>query len=161
MIGIRLYVEKDNHAAQQDYARLGLKESGYLVLERVPLPRRDTVTPGRQRACQRWRLLTIARVPSGRRAGAETKARTLMSPIRQVRSPLASAVAGVPKASLRAFLEDRNILVGELVGAVLVVGCSLALVISLLANIQRQPAVSTDHVHRGRRRRVRSRVSTP
>jgi len=37
VIGIRLYVEKDNHAAQKVYERLGLEWSGYMVLERVPL----------------------------------------------------------------------------------------------------------------------------
>ena len=37
VIGIRLYVEKDNKAAQRVYERLGMTESGYLVMERVPL----------------------------------------------------------------------------------------------------------------------------
>ncbi len=41
VIGIRLYVEKDNHAAQKVYERLGMERSGYLVYERVPL-HRDT-----------------------------------------------------------------------------------------------------------------------
>lgn len=31
--GIRLYVEKHNHNAQQVYQRLGMKDSGYLLLE--------------------------------------------------------------------------------------------------------------------------------
>jgi GNAT superfamily N-acetyltransferase len=37
VIGIRLYVEKDNQAAQRVYEHLGMTESGYLVMERVPL----------------------------------------------------------------------------------------------------------------------------
>ena len=37
VIGIRLYVEHDNHDAQQTYLKLGLERTGYLVLERCPL----------------------------------------------------------------------------------------------------------------------------
>ena len=37
VVGLRLYVEQDNHAAQQTYARLGLERTTYLLLERVPL----------------------------------------------------------------------------------------------------------------------------
>jgi len=37
VIGLRLYVEKDNHAAQQTYLSLGMERTGYLVLERCPL----------------------------------------------------------------------------------------------------------------------------
>jgi GNAT superfamily N-acetyltransferase len=37
VIGIRLYVKKENHAAQQVYTRMGMEWSGYLVYERVPL----------------------------------------------------------------------------------------------------------------------------
>jgi GNAT superfamily N-acetyltransferase len=36
VVGLRLYVEQDNHTAQQTYARLGLERTGYLVLERSP-----------------------------------------------------------------------------------------------------------------------------
>jgi ribosomal protein S18 acetylase RimI-like enzyme len=35
--GLRLYVEQENHAAQQTYQRLGMQRTGYLVLERCPL----------------------------------------------------------------------------------------------------------------------------
>src|SRR5262249_4154602 len=42
-------------------------------------------------------------------------------------------------AALAAFMEARNILWGELVGALLVVGCSLALVISLWSQVQGYP----------------------
>jgi len=35
--GLRLYVERDNAAARATYARLGMGETGYLVLERCPL----------------------------------------------------------------------------------------------------------------------------
>lgn len=35
--GIRLYVEHENAAARATYARLGMSETGYLVLERCPL----------------------------------------------------------------------------------------------------------------------------
>jgi ribosomal protein S18 acetylase RimI-like enzyme len=38
VIGLRLYVEKENHAAQQTYLSLGMERTGYLVLERCPLP---------------------------------------------------------------------------------------------------------------------------
>ncbi len=37
VIGIRLYVEQDNHPAQQTYERLGLTPTDYLLLERYPL----------------------------------------------------------------------------------------------------------------------------
>jgi ribosomal protein S18 acetylase RimI-like enzyme len=37
VIGLRLYVEKDNRAAQEVYARMGMKPAGYLVLEKYPL----------------------------------------------------------------------------------------------------------------------------
>jgi len=37
VVGLRLYVERDNHAAQQTYQRLGMERTGYLVLERCPL----------------------------------------------------------------------------------------------------------------------------
>ncbi|MBV9124377.1 MAG: GNAT family N-acetyltransferase [Planctomycetes bacterium] len=37
VIGLRLYVENGNRAAQEVYARMGMKAAGYLVLERYPL----------------------------------------------------------------------------------------------------------------------------
>jgi GNAT superfamily N-acetyltransferase len=37
VIGLRLYVERDNHAAQQTYLRMGMEWTSYLVLERYPL----------------------------------------------------------------------------------------------------------------------------
>ena len=37
VIGLRLYVEKDNERAQQTYEQLGMSRTGYLVLERCPL----------------------------------------------------------------------------------------------------------------------------
>jgi ribosomal protein S18 acetylase RimI-like enzyme len=37
VVALRLYVERDNHAAQQTYHRLGMERTGYLVLERCPL----------------------------------------------------------------------------------------------------------------------------
>jgi ribosomal protein S18 acetylase RimI-like enzyme len=33
VIGIRLYVERDNHAAQKTYQRLGMEQAPYLLLE--------------------------------------------------------------------------------------------------------------------------------
>ena len=36
VIGIRLYVERDNAAAQETYARLGFRGTSYLLLERPP-----------------------------------------------------------------------------------------------------------------------------
>jgi hypothetical protein len=44
-----------------------------------------------------------------------------------------------PRRRFRAFLEERNILGGELVGGVLVVGCSLALVIALWQTFSENP----------------------
>lgn len=35
VVGLRLYVEQDNAAAQAVYSRLGLSEAGYRVLERL------------------------------------------------------------------------------------------------------------------------------
>jgi ribosomal protein S18 acetylase RimI-like enzyme len=37
VIGLRLYVEHENHAAQQTYARLGMEKTSYRVFERCPL----------------------------------------------------------------------------------------------------------------------------
>ncbi len=37
VIGIRLYVERDNERAQKTYAQLGLTTTNYLLLERCPL----------------------------------------------------------------------------------------------------------------------------
>ena len=37
VVGLRLYVEEENHDAQQTYERLGMQRSGYLVLQRCPL----------------------------------------------------------------------------------------------------------------------------
>jgi ribosomal protein S18 acetylase RimI-like enzyme len=37
VIGLRLYVEEENHSAQQIYLHLGLGRTGYFVLERFPL----------------------------------------------------------------------------------------------------------------------------
>jgi ribosomal protein S18 acetylase RimI-like enzyme len=37
VIGLRLYVERDNHAAQETYLRLGMEPAGYLVFQRFPL----------------------------------------------------------------------------------------------------------------------------
>jgi ribosomal protein S18 acetylase RimI-like enzyme len=37
VIGLRLYVEHENHAAQETYLALGMERTGYLVLERCPL----------------------------------------------------------------------------------------------------------------------------
>jgi GNAT superfamily N-acetyltransferase len=37
VIGLRLYVERANHAAQETYRRMGMEAAGYLVFERYPL----------------------------------------------------------------------------------------------------------------------------
>jgi GNAT superfamily N-acetyltransferase len=37
VVGLRLYVERENKTAQQTYQRLGFKDVGYLLLERGPL----------------------------------------------------------------------------------------------------------------------------
>jgi GNAT superfamily N-acetyltransferase len=37
VIGLRLYVERQNHIAQQTYQRMGLTPAGYEVFERYPL----------------------------------------------------------------------------------------------------------------------------
>jgi ribosomal protein S18 acetylase RimI-like enzyme len=37
VVGLRLYVEQDNVAAQEVYRRLGMARTGYFVLERFPL----------------------------------------------------------------------------------------------------------------------------
>jgi GNAT superfamily N-acetyltransferase len=37
VVGLRLYVEQENHAAQEVYKRLGMQRSGYLVLEECPI----------------------------------------------------------------------------------------------------------------------------
>jgi ribosomal protein S18 acetylase RimI-like enzyme len=39
VVGLRLYVERDNHAAQETYLNVGMERTGYLVLERCPLDR--------------------------------------------------------------------------------------------------------------------------
>jgi ribosomal protein S18 acetylase RimI-like enzyme len=37
VVGIRLYVERDNERAQRTYESLGMERTTYLVMERVPL----------------------------------------------------------------------------------------------------------------------------
>jgi GNAT superfamily N-acetyltransferase len=37
VVGLRLYVERENHGAQMTYERLGMQASGYFVLERCPV----------------------------------------------------------------------------------------------------------------------------
>jgi GNAT superfamily N-acetyltransferase len=37
VVGLRLYVDRENHGAQRTYQRLGMQVSGYFVLERYPL----------------------------------------------------------------------------------------------------------------------------
>jgi len=37
VIGLRLYVERQNHVAQKTYQNLGMKSAGYEVFERYPL----------------------------------------------------------------------------------------------------------------------------
>lgn len=37
VIGLRLYVERENHAAQQTYLRLGMEWTSYQVMEKYPL----------------------------------------------------------------------------------------------------------------------------
>ena len=37
VVGIRLYVERDNHAAQRTYKDLGMEETAYLMLQRWPV----------------------------------------------------------------------------------------------------------------------------
>jgi GNAT superfamily N-acetyltransferase len=37
VIGLRLYVERDNHAAQETYRRMGMEPTTYVVFERYPL----------------------------------------------------------------------------------------------------------------------------
>lgn len=37
VIGLRLYVERENHAAQQTYLRMGMEWTSYQMLEKYPL----------------------------------------------------------------------------------------------------------------------------
>jgi GNAT superfamily N-acetyltransferase len=37
VVGLRLYVERTNQRAQQTYGRCGLRDAGYVVMERIPL----------------------------------------------------------------------------------------------------------------------------
>jgi GNAT superfamily N-acetyltransferase len=37
VIGLRLYVERDNHAAQKTYQRVGMDQTPYLLLEQSPV----------------------------------------------------------------------------------------------------------------------------
>jgi GNAT superfamily N-acetyltransferase len=37
VVGLRLYVDRENHGAQRTYERLGMEASGYFVLEKCPL----------------------------------------------------------------------------------------------------------------------------
>ena len=47
VVGIRLYVERENHAAQRTYKELGMAAPAYLMLERQSSVSRDS--PGRRR----------------------------------------------------------------------------------------------------------------
>ena len=42
VVGLRLYVEQANTAAQQTYLRLGMERTGYFVLEKYPLRKAAT-----------------------------------------------------------------------------------------------------------------------
>jgi GNAT superfamily N-acetyltransferase len=37
VIGIRLYVEKENHKAHETYLKLGMEWAGYQVMEKIPM----------------------------------------------------------------------------------------------------------------------------
>ncbi len=37
VVGLRLYVERDNHHAQKTYQRLGMEQTAYLLLEQSPV----------------------------------------------------------------------------------------------------------------------------
>lgn len=37
VVALRLYVEKENHAAQETYRRMGMQPAGYFVLEKYPI----------------------------------------------------------------------------------------------------------------------------
>ncbi|HEY7158853.1 MAG TPA: GNAT family N-acetyltransferase [Gemmataceae bacterium] len=37
VIGLRLYVERENHSAWETYRRMGMEAAGYVVFERYPL----------------------------------------------------------------------------------------------------------------------------
>jgi ribosomal protein S18 acetylase RimI-like enzyme len=37
VIGLRLYVDHENHAAQETYRNMGMVAAGYLVLEKIPM----------------------------------------------------------------------------------------------------------------------------
>ena len=37
VMGLRLYVEHENESAQQTYQRMGMRRTGYLVMEKYPL----------------------------------------------------------------------------------------------------------------------------
>src|SRR5205807_9371855 len=64
-------------------------------------------------------------------------------PVQVVPEPAAIAPPKPPRRSvgevLAAFMEERNILWGELVGGLLIVGCSIALVISLWSTLEKIP----------------------
>ena len=45
VLGLRLYVERENHAAQQTYLRMGMEWANYLILERYPLRHTDAQLP--------------------------------------------------------------------------------------------------------------------
>jgi ribosomal protein S18 acetylase RimI-like enzyme len=38
VVGLRLYVEHENHPARQTYRSLGMKQTGYVVMEKSVLP---------------------------------------------------------------------------------------------------------------------------
>src|SRR5262249_46280069 len=58
-------------------------------------------------------------------------------------APVPTLTAAVPERSLTSllssFMEERNILWGELVGGLLIVGCSIALVLTLWQSLQALP----------------------
>lgn len=42
VIGLRLYVEEENHSAHKTYYSMGMERTSYLVLERIPLEKAET-----------------------------------------------------------------------------------------------------------------------
>jgi GNAT superfamily N-acetyltransferase len=41
VVGLRIYVERDNHAAQKTYENMGMKWTSYLMLEKFPLEKSE------------------------------------------------------------------------------------------------------------------------
>jgi ribosomal protein S18 acetylase RimI-like enzyme len=110
VIGIRLYVERENVPAQETYRKLGLTEEGYFLMARYPLPGRgNRVVRGRDRDRGIGRRLR----PAGGGGPVATGAALAVAGVSRLRrgerpAPGGDVPVGVPARGDRTGCEPRH-----------------------------------------------------